>query len=152
MFGKLVKVFFDEAGHNFQTSGVLLEFPSCSIRLWARVGGVVQDGGAHKAIWHSRGDGASMCCMRCLNLCTVASQVCDEDGTGLLVCNVIKASELVPNMCTHEYNEYPRNINHFDAEFQSEEIVQINVNHVKNIGNFEANQSTENRFKSTRTH
>ena len=97
VFGKLVHVFFDEAGHNFQTSGVLLEFPSCSIRLWARVGGVVQDGGAHKAIWHSRGDGASMCCMRCLNLCTVASQVCDEDGTGLLVCNVIKASELVPS-------------------------------------------------------
>ena len=42
-----------------------------------------------------------------------------------------RASELVPNMCTHEYNEYPRNINHFDAEFQSGEIVQINVTHVK---------------------
>merc|ERR1712110_1174874 len=26
VFGKLVHVFFDEAGHNFQTSGVLLEF------------------------------------------------------------------------------------------------------------------------------
>ena len=104
VFGKLVKVFFDEAGHNFQTSGVLLEFPSCSIRLWARVGGVVQDGGAHKAIWHSRGDGASMCCMRCLNLCTVASQVCDEDGTGLLVCNVIKASELVPSTSANVRN------------------------------------------------
>ena len=32
--------------------------------------------------------------MRCLNLCTVASHVCEEDGTDLLVCNVIKASEL----------------------------------------------------------
>ena len=97
-------MFFDEAGHNFQTSGLLLEFPSCSIRLWARVGGVVQDGGAHKAIWHSRGDGASMCCMRCLNLCTVASRVCDEDGTGLLVCNVIKASELVPSTSANVRN------------------------------------------------
>ena len=100
----LLRCFFDEAGHNFQTSGVLLEFPSCSIRLWARVGGVVQDGGAHKAIWHSRGDGASMCCMRRLNLCTVASQVCDEDGTGLLVCSVIKASELVPSTSANVRN------------------------------------------------
>ena len=54
VLGQLLKVFFDESGHNFKTAGILLKFPSCSIRLWARVGGVVQDGGAHKAVWHAR--------------------------------------------------------------------------------------------------
>ena len=96
MFGKLIKVFFDQMGHNFKTAGVLLHFPSCSIRLWATLGGILQDGGAHKAVWHNRGDGASMGCMRCLNLCEVKSHLCDEDEENILVCNVIKANKLVP--------------------------------------------------------
>ena len=49
MFGQVIKVFFDKSGHNFKTAGILLKFPSCSIRLWATLGGILQDGGAHKA-------------------------------------------------------------------------------------------------------
>ena len=60
------------------------------------MGGILQDGGAHKAVWHNRGDGASMCCIRCLNLCEVSSHLCEEDNEDLRVSNVIKAAELVP--------------------------------------------------------
>ena len=49
VFGQVIKVFFDKSGHNFKTAGILLKFPSCSIRLWATLGGILQDGGAHKA-------------------------------------------------------------------------------------------------------
>ena len=45
----VIKVFFDQSGHNVKTAGILLKFPSCSIRLWATLGGILQDGGAHKA-------------------------------------------------------------------------------------------------------
>ena len=95
VFGQVIKVFFDKSGHNFKTAGILLKFPSCSIRLWATLGGILQDGGAHKAVWHNRGDGASMCCIRCLNLCEVSSHLCEEDDENLLVSNVIKYAELV---------------------------------------------------------
>ena len=60
------------------------------------MGGILQDGGAHKAVWHNRGDGASMCCIRCLNLCEVSSHLCEEDDEDLLVSNVIKAEQLEP--------------------------------------------------------
>ena len=56
----------------------------------------MQDGGAHKAVWHNRGDVARMCCIRRLNLCEVSSHLCEEDDEDLLVSNVIKAAELVP--------------------------------------------------------
>ena len=69
MIAQLVKLFFGAQGHSFETSGMMLPFAGEDIRLWARLGGMLQDGGAHKAVWHSRGDGATMACMRCLNLC-----------------------------------------------------------------------------------
>ena len=43
-------------GVNLATTGVLLQFPDdINIRIWAKLGGVLQYGGAHKAVWHSMG-------------------------------------------------------------------------------------------------
>ena len=115
VFGQLIKVFFDESGHNFKTAGILLKFPSCSIRLWATLGGILQDGGAHKAVWHNRGDGASMCCIRCLNLCEVSSHLCEEDDEDLLVSNVIKSAELVPATSANIRNK----VRHLEAQYNA---------------------------------
>ena len=96
LFKLVLKRFFQRDGHNFATSGVLLEFGDVDIRLWAVVGGILQDGGAHKYVWHIRGDGATRFCVLCRNLFTESSNLVDEDGTNLLCCNVIKLDELVP--------------------------------------------------------
>ena len=96
VFKQCIKQFFQPGGFNFATSGILLEFPDGDIRLWAKLGGVLQDGGAHKYVWHLRGDGASKYCVLCKNLFTDQSNVVDEDGSNLLRCNIINLKDLVP--------------------------------------------------------
>ena len=66
--GSIFKLFFSD-GINLAVTGVLLDFDGhTSVRLWAVLGGMLQDGGAHKAVWHSRGDSASKFCIPCKNL------------------------------------------------------------------------------------
>ena len=60
---------------------------------------VLQDGGAHKAVWHARGDGATKLCLLCKNLYTHDSGIVAEDTTGHLKANVIKWAELVKATC-----------------------------------------------------
>jgi len=96
LVGSVVKLFLDPDGTNLATTGMLLQWGDASIRLWAVLGGVIQDGGAHKSVWHSRGDAASRYCLLCKNLFTEESKICDEDGTHLLSCNCLKLSDLVP--------------------------------------------------------
>ena len=52
------------------------------------------DGAAHKSVWHSRGDGASCPCLKCLNFFTESSKLVDEDGNNMLVCKVVKSCDL----------------------------------------------------------
>ena len=66
-----------------------------SHRLFAKLGAVLQDGGAHKTVWQARGDGASKFCMLCKNLFTHDSKVADGDGSHMLRCNEIKLDGLV---------------------------------------------------------
>ena len=96
VFKECIKAFFQPGGLNFTTNGLLLEFPDGDVRIWAKLGGILQDGGAHKYVYMIRGDGASKFCMLCRNLFTESSNVCDVDGTRLLRCNCIKLEELVP--------------------------------------------------------
>ena len=87
----ILKIFFSEGG-NLANAGMLLPFADMHgtpMRLWAKLGGMIQDGGAHKAVWHSRGDGASKCCLLCKNLFVQKSEVVDADGTNLLSSNVL---------------------------------------------------------------
>ncbi len=95
VFGELLKLFFDRDGFDFSTSGINLPFESGNVRLWAKVGAVVQDGGAHKSVWHSRGDGASKACLLCKNMYDSESHICEEDGSQLLICNVLKFADLI---------------------------------------------------------
>ena len=88
----VLKCFFSD-GVNIAISGILLP---CGIRLWAKMGGTIQDGGAHKSVFHSRGDGASKFCLLCNNLFDHESEIPAEDGTNLLTSNVIKWNGLVP--------------------------------------------------------
>ena len=57
---------------------------------------MIQDGGAHKSTWHSRGDAATKLCLLCKNVFTEKSRVCDEDGEHLLRCKLLKARDLEP--------------------------------------------------------
>ena len=95
-FGAILKLFFEPGGFNFATGGMSAPLEPADIRVWAKLGGVLQDGGAHKSVWHARGDSASKLCLLCKNLFTEKSHLCDEDGTSLLVCNALKLRDLIP--------------------------------------------------------
>jgi len=97
VFGSIVKLFFDPDGFDFSSAGINLPFDDGDIRLWAKLGVVIQDGGAHKSVWSSRGDAASKYCLLCKNLFTADSAICDSDGTALLTCTAITLGELVPS-------------------------------------------------------
>ena len=93
-FAAAIKCFFQPGGFNMMDGGMHVEIDGDSFRLFARLGTVLQDGGAHKAVWQARGDGASKFCMLCKNLFTNDSTVVDEDGRRLLKCDQIKLDEL----------------------------------------------------------
>ena len=95
VFGCMLHKFFAADGLNMSTTGVLL--PGCNdlkFRLFAACKFLLQDGAAHKSVWHSRGDGGSRYCMLCTNLFTETCNLVEEDGTNQLVCNIIRKSEL----------------------------------------------------------
>ena len=56
-----------------------------SIKLWFRLGMMLQDGAAHKAVWGLKGDAASKFCVFCLNLLTEKSNIVDESNEHLLI-------------------------------------------------------------------
>lgn len=65
IFAGIIKLFFEPNGFNMMTVGMLLPFASGSVRFFCRLRVVIQDGGAHKFVWHSRGDGATKLCLLC---------------------------------------------------------------------------------------
>ena len=95
VFGNLIKSFFQPGGFHMMDGGMNLHLGGEDYRLFAKIGVVLQDGGAHKATWQARGDGASKFCLLCKNLFTHDSNVHAADGTHLLRCNLIKLHELV---------------------------------------------------------
>lgn len=76
--------------------GITLSLDGGDVKLFAELGSVLLDGGAHKYVWGARGDSASKFCLLCKNLFSGESHVVDEDGSNLLRCDVIKRSELEP--------------------------------------------------------
>jgi len=91
----LAKLFFNPEGNHLTLTGVNLPVTEDGLRLFAALGAFLQDGGAHKSTWHCRGDGASKPSLLCKDLFTESSNVCDEDGTNLLRCKVIRKVHLV---------------------------------------------------------
>ena len=59
LFGQALKL-FQKAPRDVKSQGITLEFDNDEvIRFFAHVGVVLQDGGAHKSVWMSRGDSGS---------------------------------------------------------------------------------------------
>ena len=93
-FACLIKCFFQPDGFHMSHGGITVDTGEGVTKLFAKLGVVIQDGGAHKAVWQCRGDGASKFCILCKNLFTHDSNVAQEDGTRLLRCNQIKLHDL----------------------------------------------------------
>ena len=74
--------------------GLTLSLDGQDTKLFATLGSVLLDGGAHKYVWGARGDGASKFCILCNNLWTSQSNIVAEDGTTLLRCDVITVGGL----------------------------------------------------------
>lgn len=94
VFGSAIKTFFQPDGFHMLDGGINLDIDGEHLRLFAKLGVVLQDGGAHKAVWQARGDGASRFCLLCKNIFTDVSNLVEEDGTRTLRCNQIKLDEL----------------------------------------------------------
>ena len=92
VFGCLIKAFFPSGD---PVSHLRLPFDTESIRLFFKLGVVLQDGGARKVVWSAKIDGSSKTCLLCKNLFTQESNIPDEDDGRLLVCNVLKHNRLV---------------------------------------------------------
>ena len=95
-FGAVIRSFFDSDGIDMQTGGVSLPIGGHQVRVFAKLGAIVQDGGAHKYTWHFRNEGGTKMCLLCKNVFSKASGIFDTDGTNLLVCNVIREDQLAP--------------------------------------------------------
>ena len=61
-------------------------------RLRVRLGAVLQDGGAHKAVFHAKGDGGTRMCFLCNNLVADRSRL--VDGENQLTCKLLSRSQL----------------------------------------------------------
>ena len=77
-----------------------LEDSGRKFRFFAKLGHWIQDGAAHKATFHCKGDAGCKLCVLCRNLFSQASEVVDEDGSGTPQCNAKKYAEL--DFATHE--------------------------------------------------
>jgi hypothetical protein len=90
LFGSILKLCFPQHGSNLSDGGIVLNHPGCaSIRLFAKIGVFVQDGGAHKITWHARGDAGTKMCILCRNIFAEDSGLPAEDGENLLCSRVI---------------------------------------------------------------
>ena len=94
-FSALLKVLFTGTDASLHTTGVRLRTADGnSVRLFARLEMILQDGGAHKLVWMAKGDAGSKFCLLCRNLYLEKSDIAGEDGDNLLVCNIIHEREL----------------------------------------------------------
>ena len=67
--GLVMKVLFGSAvGCSLLTTGFLLQRGAVRVRLWAKLGIVLQDGGAHSTLWHTITDSGSKFCTLCANV------------------------------------------------------------------------------------
>jgi hypothetical protein len=67
VFGKLLQFMFSTA-FNLALSGVLLGVGPVGLRMFAKLGIIVQDGAAHRDTYHCKGDGGTKFCMLCRNI------------------------------------------------------------------------------------
>ena len=91
-FAASLKLLFGGLNHNIAVGGVALEASDGrQFRMFAKLGMILQDGGAHKLTWHCKGDAGTRVCMLCRNLVSQVSRLAqaDEAGQTLMKCSVI---------------------------------------------------------------
>ncbi len=98
VFAVAIKQFFGVGtlAFNFMTAGMLLanHDGSFKARLIAILPMILQDGGAHKAVFWCKGDSGTKFCMLCVNLVALKSELTASDGTRLLKCSVVHEEDL----------------------------------------------------------
>ena len=95
VFAGVIKLFFGALTTDMSLGGIVLKHNDSQWRLFVRMAMVVQDGGAHKFVWHCKGDSGTRMCMFCRNLVSQKSDLVDEDdGDELLTCSVIHDRDL----------------------------------------------------------
>ena len=93
IFTALMKFFFAHPQWDVQ-SGLLLKGPphGKNVRLHIKPGSILQDGGAHKQIFHAKGDSATRFCFICSNLVAGRSQL--VNGENQLTCQLVDRQNL----------------------------------------------------------
>ena len=94
VIGLILKYFFLGASNLLETGVFLSHGDEEPIRLFAKLGTVVQDGAAHKDIWYCKGDSGMKMCLGC-NALHGKSDLIEHAHAGGLVQNATKASQLV---------------------------------------------------------
>ena len=85
-------LFFGDLGHDASQCGIsLIGGDGVHTRLFIKLWMVVQDGGAHKLLWHCKGDGGTKMCMLCKCLIAADTGEKDEDDIPIIVCNELGA-------------------------------------------------------------
>jgi len=93
IFGKLLHMLFIQ--EPFELGGVAFTLPSGRrIRIHAKLGFFIQDGGAHKLVWHTKGDSGMKFCLLCRNLFAMETVMGHADADGTIICSATKVSDL----------------------------------------------------------
>ena len=78
-----------------EDAGILLKMCNgTSIRIFVELRMIVQDGGAHKQVFMVKGDSGLKICTECRNMYTERSGIVDEDNNDLLICALVRSSEV----------------------------------------------------------
>jgi len=101
IYKETVKLFFGALGFDLNEGGLFLKRGDGSYyQLFAKLAGFIQDGGAHKSVWHCKGSAGTRFCMICLNniargtgLYTTDGDNSDDDEEELLTCSIINDAE-----------------------------------------------------------
>ncbi len=96
VFGAVLKQWFCNPLYDISSGGLVLKHPDGSHhRLWIQLGMILQDGGAHKHVFHVKGDAGTKCCLLCRNLFAITTDVVDlETGDTLLAASLLFEHEL----------------------------------------------------------
>ena len=84
VMGHIVKQLFRD-GHDPNAGDVFLETGGRSVRLFHVLSIFLSDGGAHRSVWHCKGDAGAKLCMPCRDLVCVAR-------VALARCSVVQGS------------------------------------------------------------
>ena len=102
-------------------AGLLLKGPpgGKNARIDMKLGSLLQDGGAHKAVFHAKGDSATRLCFMCSNLVAAKSKL--VDGENQLTCKLMGTSEL-PMASDSDIKQTIKRIKHRSKTLSSEDF------------------------------